>query len=325
MIRLTIARSAFEEVLRRHLLQLTEAGVFTAGRAQSGKFINWVAGRGKWLLLGPSAWPADGDFVVVAPATNPGRVLQRLCTEVGRRSSAWRVLLVPGISSAQGEISGAVVEPTSEVFRLDELALVGPGMHRFLVAPPIDLLAARYATPSESEGNPYLYDPFIRWSRTIGALGEEAWKRFTGLHYGVIGCGRSGSLFASALARLGVRRLTLVDPDVVEMSTFGENADGLRPSDVSRSKAAALADALQRANPHVTVDSVVASVSTLHALIALRPCDVLITCVDSDEARLAVAILAALYARVHLDVGTGVHRGTGNISGSEQEFEGGPI
>src|SRR5262249_22598380 len=60
------------------------------------------------------------------------------------------------------------------------------------------------------------------WSRTRGALGEAAFRRLHGLHVGVVGCGRSGSLAAVALHRLGVGRLTLIDPDPIEPHNLGE-------------------------------------------------------------------------------------------------------
>jgi len=57
----------------------------------------------------------------------------------------------------------------------------------------------------------------VSWiGRLIGALGgADVWDRLTGLHYTLVGLGRTGSLVAHTLARRGARRLTLIDPDAV--------------------------------------------------------------------------------------------------------------
>jgi hypothetical protein len=110
------------------------------------------------------------------------------------------------------------------------------------------------------------------------------------------------------LAKLGVEAVTLVDPDVVEPGNLGE-MDGVTEADVAHPKVAVLAEALRALTPGaagVSIDPVGASVTSLRALLALKPCDVLINCTDHDGARLAAGILAALYHKVFLDIGTGI-------------------
>jgi len=79
------------------------------------------------------------------------------------------------------------------------------------------------------------------WSRTIGALGEEAWRRLTDLHFCVVGCGRSGMETATTLVCLGVHHLTLIDADTIELSNIGETFPVVSSEDIGRPKAQVLA------------------------------------------------------------------------------------
>jgi molybdopterin/thiamine biosynthesis adenylyltransferase len=174
---------------------------------------------------------------------------------------------------------------------LDLLEIPGPGMHR------LPLTTAPQAAPD---------DPG-RVSRTIGALGADAWRRLCDLRVALVGCGRTGSMVAEDLARLGVRRFALVDPDLFEEHSLPESAL-FRDSDVGKPKALALALALRAMNPDLEVQTVVASVSSPGALATLRRYDAIVTAPDSDGARFAAAMIASLYHLVLLDVGVGVRR-----------------
>jgi hypothetical protein len=95
--------------------------------------------------------------------------------------------------------------------------------------------------------------------------------------------------------------------DRLEEHNLGEMA-GVAPDEVGSPKVEAMARALERAGgPGTTVDRVPLSVTRVAALHAARACDFLVTCVDNDGARLAAALIASLFCRVHLDIGTGVH------------------
>lgn len=147
------------------------------------------------------------------------------------------------------------------------------------------------------------------WSRTIGALGEDAWMRLRDLRVAVVGVGRSGSLVAEHLTSVGVRRIALIDGDALELHNLGEGA-GATPSDLGRAKVDAIADVCRRAWVHATtepdLDVVPYAVDAVGALAAIKRCDIVVSCVDNGLARRIVAQLAALYLKVHVDIGTGI-------------------
>src|ERR1017187_7680553 len=71
---------------------------------------------------------------------------------------------------------------------------------------------ARFMTDGERE----------RYSRQIlfAGLGEDGQERLLQAHAAIVGCGALGSFQAAALARAGVRRLTVIDRDYVEPSNL---------------------------------------------------------------------------------------------------------
>lgn len=145
--------------------------------------------------------------------------------------------------------------------------------------------------------------PF-RWSRTLGALGLHAWQRLCQLHYAVVGCGRTGSLLAHTLVRNGVHRLTLIDPDEVELSNL--DGDCFLPDHLGQPKPTALSASLRQINPLAKIDALPESVTSSTVLPALKEADVLICAADHDGARWACGLVASLYLKPMLDVGVGV-------------------
>lgn len=74
-------------------------------------------------------------------------------------------------------------------------------------------------------------------------------ERLRGATVGIAGCGGLGSNAAVALARAGVGRLILADPDRVELSNL--NRQHYFQSDIGRAKVEALAGHLRAINPDI--------------------------------------------------------------------------
>ena len=187
---------------------------------------------------------------------------------------------------------------------LHDLALVGAGLYIL----HIDGHHHQGPTIHPSFSNQQAVAMQTRWSRTIGALGAEGiWERLTRLRIAVIGCGRTGSLVAVMLARLGIPQLTLIDPDLIEPHNLGE-MDAITDADLGRPKAEAIADHQRALMPHPLASPlpVVAPIHHPEAHAAVTACDVLVCCCDNDAARLTTAVLATLYHKILIDVGSGI-------------------
>ncbi|MGH8477259.1 MAG: ThiF family adenylyltransferase [Methylococcales bacterium] len=158
----------------------------------------------------------------------------------------------------------------------------------------------RFAVPPRQQGK--------RWSRTRGALGGDGvWQRWIDCPMAIIGTGRSGSLLAEALSRSGVRRLTLIDPDIIEPHNLAEMSLVIE-SDVGKPKSRAIAERLRSMNSGWSeIDARVCDLTDQSARQAIAAHPLIWQCVDNGAARIAGGMLAAAYHRVLIDIATGVH------------------
>ncbi len=265
--------------------------------------INKVSGKTHYLVR---ALPADNPCLVISATERvPGeyslalplsdaQVIAHLALGTGAQAGRlW------GLAKTNSPVAALNHHPVDVV---DSVLLPGAGMHKLQVSLP----GQPDASPRLSQTNPL--PSSVRWSRTIGALGGRVWQRLTSLHIGIVGCGRTGSLIAVTLARMGVRQLTLVDPDLVEEHNLGE-MDGVTAADIGRNKAAALADFLQEHcasnRADTCINAVAEPITAAHR--AALAADILFACVDNDAARLTGGLIATLFHKVLIDVGTGIH------------------
>ena len=99
------------------------------------------------------------------------------------------------------------------------------------------------------------------YDRSIRAFGGALQRALAALTVGVVGCGGTGSAVAEQLARLGVGRLVLVDPDTLSLSNL-TRVYGSTPADVGDPKAVVLARHLERIRPDLNVRAIVGTVTT---------------------------------------------------------------
>jgi bacteriocin biosynthesis cyclodehydratase domain-containing protein len=100
-------------------------------------------------------------------------------------------------------------------------------------------------------------------------------------HVAVLGCGGLGSWAVQALALSGIGRLTLIDPDTVELSNLNRQAL-YGPADLRRPKALAAREAVARMDPGVEVTAIERAVTSAEdAADWLAGADALIQTADS--------------------------------------------
>jgi molybdopterin/thiamine biosynthesis adenylyltransferase len=241
-------------------------------------------------LRGRDFGPLDDLLLVWLQATIEVEDLHRLLARFTPSPRQLVAGLVLGREAAAGRWLGGVWD-SGIVYPLEGLTLVGPGMRRIT------------ATQQSPEETGLAYE---RWSRTRGALGEAVWRRVRESCVAVIGAGRNGSIAVVTLAMLGVGRLILIDEDREELhnldATLGANPDGL-----GQTKVVNRLSTLKDIRPD-DLDVQALAHSVLHPGVAevLRCVDLLVTCVDRDGPRLAAALIANRWCKIHLDTGTGV-------------------
>lgn len=255
-----------------------------------------------------SSVPAPHHLLVcggIDPASLAGSIRRALARPT--RSLPGAVLGL-GVGNQSGDVAG-VFRVGDSFVPLDEVVLQEPGLPRVRLGFRKEGRREIPVSPLELE----------TWSRSIGALGEAAWRRLTELHFGVIGCGRSGMEVATSLARLGAAQITVIDADRIETGNLGELFPGVSIEDVGQLKSQVLASLLsaQRPSRLRQLTAVPESISSQPSLIAAKNTDFLISCVDTPVARAATAFLAKLYLLPLLDVGTGIHRHAAEGGGTE--------
>ncbi len=164
-------------------------------------------------------------------------------------------------------------------------------------------------------GMPVLGEPSIqrshhiadeRWSRLHGAIGNSI-NKVHNSHVMVVGAGRNGTAVLRQLANLGVRRFTIVDPDLVESSNL--DASFLyQEKHVGQFKSIAAGEVLVDSHEDVCVTCSTRGIAAQTNFDASVQVDLIVSCVDNDSARQSVAKIANYHAIVHLDIGTGVTR-----------------
>jgi ThiF family len=191
---------------------------------------------------------------------------------------------------ADGRVSAAMRQD-GEWGPMQALHLPGPGMTR------VDLSAQPSSPPITMEADDLRSG---RYSRQSGALGVGVLERMQRATFGLIGVGRTGSVLAHTLSRSGASVLML-DPDKIE----AHNLDGdVLPLHEGLAKTDAVARFVRPLlRPGTFADPRVLDIGAPVCGTLLSRCDVLISCVDDDRARLWAAAWGAALVKPHLDIG----------------------
>lgn len=188
---------------------------------------------------------------------------------------------------SDGSIFGRFALADETYSPIDRIAVAGDDI-RFFDSDPID---APLDEPEEQ-------------LRTRQAFGPKTTRILSRLTIGVVGCSGTGSWVGEQLARLGVGRLVLADPDTVErknlnriVGTCSADADARRP------KVAALADRFSTYGTCGDIDPIPCSSLEADVVRKLAACDVLFGCMDSVEGRDVLNRIAAFYSIPYFDLG----------------------
>ncbi len=104
----------------------------------------------------------------------------------------------------------------------------------------------------------------------------------------VIGCGGLGGYVVEQLARLGVGRIAVIDPDVFEEHNLNRQLFS-RPSNLGQAKVAAAAERIGEINPAVTLVPIQKAFSADNGSDLLINCEVVVDALDTIKVRLELA------------------------------------
>lgn len=146
-------------------------------------------------------------------------------------------------------------------------------------------------------------------------FGDHTTALLRRLSVGVVGCSGTGSFVVEMLARLGVRRLVLVDPDIVEYRNLNRIV-GAKASDAAlgRQKVVVLGEHVAQMGLDTRMELVPESLASPDAVRSLAGCDVVFGCMDSHDGRRTLNRLASFYVLPYFDCGVGLAAdGSGGI------------
>lgn len=149
-------------------------------------------------------------------------------------------------------------------------------------------------------------DELLRYSRHIllDEIGVEGQARLLASHALVIGAGGLGSPAALFLGSAGVGRITLVDPDTVDLTNL-QRQIAHAVDRVGRPKVESARTAVAALNPGVQVQALAARADAALLDQLLADCDVVLDCSDNFDTRQAVNA-ACVQHRVPLVSGSAI-------------------
>jgi hypothetical protein len=140
--------------------------------------------------------------------------------------------------------------------------------------------------------------------RHAQAFGKGTTQILAGLTVAIIGCSGTGSIVAEQLARLGVGKLILIDPDVIEEKNLNRILNsGKKDAYLSEPKVRVLARAIARMGLGQEVLPLVCDLMSKEAVAAVAEADVAFGCMDGAEGRHLLNRIATFYNLPYFDVG----------------------
>jgi hypothetical protein len=160
-----------------------------------------------------------------------------------------------------------------------------------------------------------------RTQRLAAAFGDEAARRIRGSTVAVIGAGGTGSAAIEVLARAGVGRLVVVDPDHLEESNL-ERVHGSRPEHAARhiAKVKVAREHVQTIDQTCEFQGLIGALPQAEVVDAVVWADVVLGCTDSQHSRLALSDLAVRYLVPAIDCGVMLEGNGGTVTGQIAQF-----
>jgi hypothetical protein len=140
------------------------------------------------------------------------------------------------------------------------------------------------------------------YDRNVRAFGGPIQRVLSSLSVALVGCGGTGSAVAEQLVRLGVRHLTLIDPDDLSASNI-TRVYGSHFEDVGRPKVDVLADHLEAILPDVKIRRVPSMITIRATAEELIDADVVFGCTDDNAGRMVLSRLATYLLTPVIDCG----------------------
>ena len=188
-------------------------------------------------------------------------------------------VMLPG-----GRMFGRAILPDGSFQALDSILVPGDDLHFWI--------------PSSGARVPAFAQ------RHTQLFGSGTTLRLREMSIAVVGCSGTGSPVIEQLARLGVGRMVLVDPDRVEEKNLNRILNATREDAyLKRLKVEVMARAIASMGFATELEIIPENLATPRAVKAVAECDVVFGCMDGVEGRHLLSRLAAFYVLPYFDIG----------------------
>lgn len=148
-----------------------------------------------------------------------------------------------------------------------------------------------------------IQDPQVQ-DRMIIAFGEETYRIFGSLTFGVVGASGTGGLTIESLYRTGAGGIVAIDPEILEAGNLNRVLHSRLVDAVSGSNKVHIAQRnIQETGLGTRITALPIDLKTEEAMRQLAWCDVLVGCVDKRGPRLMMNRLSAFYLMPYIDMG----------------------
>lgn len=212
---------------------------------------------------------------------------------VGRRTPGCHI---SAVMMPDGEILARVMDGKGVAGGIDRVVVVGDDLMFF-----------------DCDGEMEVRDFDLRHRQ---AFGDKTTDLLSGLTVGFGGASGTGSPAIEMLARLGVARQIIFEPDVVEEKNLNRIYGAIRDdATFKRNKADVLKAHIERIGLGTNVITYNGRVDEAAAVAFLSVCDVIIGCMDSVEGRDTLSRVCAFYTIPYIDIGVRLDAdGQGGVS-----------
>ncbi|MGJ7562311.1 ThiF family adenylyltransferase [Variovorax sp. GB1R11] len=144
--------------------------------------------------------------------------------------------------------------------------------------------------------------PLAIYDRNVRAFGAPIQSALADLKVGVVGCGGTGSSVLEQLARLGVKRFLLIDPERLAPSNV-TRVYGSTLSDVNAPKVEIATHNIRKIQPEASIEAIESTCNVEATAKRLSDCDIVFGCTDDNAGRLVLSRLPYYLLTPVIDMG----------------------
>jgi tRNA threonylcarbamoyladenosine dehydratase len=123
------------------------------------------------------------------------------------------------------------------------------------------------------------FSPAEAFERNLGLVTKDEQQKLAGCLVAIAGCGGVGGAHAYTLARLGIGRFRLTDPDTFSLANFNRQI-GATMDTIGRNKAVVTAEMIRAINPQASVEIVEGGITADNATDFVRGTHAVVDGVD---------------------------------------------